>query len=223
MKQKYYIYTILLLMIISIWTPLKAQDNAFILGGVPPQLRVNISSGGLYCVYRYTSTWEEQFYTPNTPVFSIKIDTVVYRSNSHFTIKDVSATTTGMQQEVTKIFSRNYNGNPFSVLFTIQYNLSNLDYIIQSATIDATQLPPQTVISFAYGFDAYVNGCDGGAAIVIPDLGYNNLPNPSTTLTYLTSGEVRKSRLIGGINTRGLGSLIGFFPIGRYFDRAISS
>ncbi|MDR0729533.1 MAG: gliding motility-associated C-terminal domain-containing protein [Prevotellaceae bacterium] len=195
-------------------------DNTVILGDVPPnQLKIEVLPGGRYQVYRYDGGWKHQFYT-TTVLFSVRIGTTVYQSYD-LSINDISATTTGTQQHVTKQFTGTYDQKPFTVTHTINYNTSNPDYFIITTTIDATQIPSGTSISLSYGFDAYVNGCDGGAAITIPDLGYNNSLSAQTR--NLTQAQVRGLRLAGGINTNGNGSLIGFFTLGRPFDRAISA
>ncbi|MDR0667739.1 MAG: hypothetical protein LBF90_03855, partial [Prevotellaceae bacterium] len=202
---------------------IRAIDNSYTLGGNPPyELEIRIQSGGMYWVYRHDAgSYKRQFYA-STIMFVVKIGSIEYRS-AGLTINDVSATTTGVQQEVTKLFSGTFTGKPFSVRYTINYNISNPDYFTLSATIDASSIPSGTSISLAYGFDAYVNDCDGGAAITIPDLGYNDRPNPSAQDSYLTQAQVQSLRLVGGMNTRGNGSLIGFFTLGRPFDRAVSA
>ncbi|MDR1680404.1 MAG: gliding motility-associated C-terminal domain-containing protein [Prevotellaceae bacterium] len=196
-----------------------ATDNSYILGNVAPdQLRIEILSGGNYQVFRHDEgDWVRQFWS-NTPLFALRIGSSSYTSTS-LARADISATTTGTQQHVTKQFSGTYSARPFSVTYTISYNTSNPDYFIITTVIDASQIPAGTTINIAYGFDAFVNGCDGGAAITIPDLGYNNQPE---TTVDLTQTQVRGSRLVGGMNNNGNGSLIGFFTMGRSFDRARS-
>ncbi|MDR2362550.1 MAG: gliding motility-associated C-terminal domain-containing protein [Prevotellaceae bacterium] len=201
---------------------IKASDNFFTLGGdTTNQLRIEVLSNGGYQVYRYDGSWTHQFYT-TTVLFSVKIGSTVYHSYN-LVINDISATTTGTQQHITKQFLGTYQGNSFTIIHTINYNTSNPDYFILSTTIDASNIPHGTPISLAYGFDAYVNGCDGGAAITVPDLGYNNQLNSSAQTRDLTQAQVRGLRLVGGINSRGNGSLIGFFTLGRSFDRAVSA
>ncbi|MDR2362016.1 MAG: hypothetical protein LBD91_04735, partial [Prevotellaceae bacterium] len=207
---------------------LHATDNQRVIGGGnAQQLRIVVVPGGRYVVYRWgtnqqgQNVWIQQlYYPPETPLFSLRIGTSIYQSNS-LTREDVSATTTGVLQEMSKKFSGTYQNKSFSVVFSIHYNTSNPDYFTQSATIDMTNIASGTSVSLAYGFDSYVNGCDAAAAMTIPDLGYN-----AATVTVnrnLTSAQVQSLRMAGAMNKQGNGSLIGFFSMGRPFSRAVSS
>ncbi|MDR0667765.1 MAG: hypothetical protein LBF90_03990, partial [Prevotellaceae bacterium] len=124
---------------------------------------------------------------------------------------------------MTKKFSGTYQGKSFSVVFSIHYNTSNPDYFTQSATVDVTNVASGTSVSLAYGFDSYVNGCDAAAAMTIPDLGFNDQPNPSAVTRILSAAQVQSLRMAGAMNTRSSGSLIGFFSMGRPFSRAVSA
>ena len=232
--------------LLSAWlfsTTLYAQDNTVILGSVAPsQLRIKINKGGNYCVYRYIgNTWQKQFFAENSHLFAIKIGKTLYSSDgtdypasgspplygysTAFTkIEDIGTpVTTGVYQEMTKRFTGKYDGSyTFSVTLKIMYNTSSPDYLIKQATIDATNIPSGTSITFAYGWDTYVNTSDKGYAYIVPDI-FNLNNNLTEQNRYLTTAQVQSLRMVGASNTTGNGALIAFFPIGRNFDRAYSA
>jgi hypothetical protein len=134
--------------------------------------------------------------------------------------------TEGAIPYVTKKFSGNYQGDAFSVKWTVRYDTSNPDYLTLTAVVDASQIPEGTPVSLAYGFNTNVNGYGCAAAITVPDFGYNGKPNPAydpqlhipPSSTFLTPQQVQDLRLIGGKNSTGAGDLAGYFEIGRDFD-----
>ncbi len=210
------------------------DDRAYILGGATnDQLRIEVMNGGRYLIRRYdigAGGWMRQFYfESSTNIFALRIGGITYTSdndplyaNDFFTsTTDLAAVTAGVQQHVIKKFSGDYLGYPFSVTITIRYNTSNPAVMTMQAAVDAVNIPAGTPIALAYGFDAYVNGCDRGVALLVPDiLGLNNQDVGSCV--DLTHEQVRSLRMVGGINSRGLGSLIGFFAMGRPFDKVRS-
>ena len=223
-------------------TTLYATDNSVVLGNVSPdQLRIVINTGGNYCVYRWiNSAWQRQFYATNSHLFAIQIGattfssggatyptagTPLYSTLTPFTlIEDIGTpVTSGVQQEMTKRFTATYDGSYiFSVTIRITYDTSAPDYFIKHATIDATNIPVGTPITFAYGWDTYVNLSDAGYAFVVPDIfGLNN--NATVDNRYLTTAQVQTLRMVGARNNTGSGALIAFFPVGRVFDRAYSA
>ena len=241
-------YKKIVLILTTIWsvglfsTTLYAQttDNKVTLGGVSPnQLQIIVYKGGYYIVNRYIgSSWNKQFYDASTtPLFTIKIGNTTFSYKGHGAlmagvtvltpfdaITDVGTPiTTGTQQEVTKRFKGTYAGlYSFTVTIKIMYNTSSPDYLIKHATIDATNIPSGTSITFAYGWDTYVNTSDKGYAYIVPDI--FNLNNNSTQQDrYLTTAQVQSLRMVGASNSTGSGALIAFFPIGRVFDRGYSA
>jgi hypothetical protein len=165
-------------------------------------------------------------------VFAFKIGTSLYSPTNYtgggatrLTQETVSHVNTGTMQHISKKYSGTYNSQPFSVTWTIRYNTSNPDFLTMEATIDTRNIPVTPIrIRLAYGFDAYVNGCDAGAAYVLPDiLNKNGTPNSSQTnpdWTTMTKAQVRQLNLVATKNTFSSGSLMGFFPMGRQFDFA---
>ena len=224
---------------------LYATDNPVILGNIAPNLlRIQINSGGSYCIYRWiNSVWQKQFYAENSHLFAIKIGNTVFTSGGAMTLPDAgyfipfsgvnllsftdiqdidTPITSGTNQEVTKQFTGVYNGQVFSVTIKITYNTSAPYYLIKHATIDATNIPSDTPIIFAYGWDTFVNISDAGFAHIVPDIfGLND--NLTVENRYLTTAQVQQLRMVGASNSTGSGSLIAFFPIGRDFDRAFSA
>ncbi|MDR2389138.1 MAG: hypothetical protein LBD89_05055, partial [Tannerellaceae bacterium] len=202
-----------------------ASDNAYTLGGATPptnQLQIVISSGGYYMVNRNISgtSWSKQFFS-TASLFTIKIGTSSFQSTA-LTIEDISAVTTGTQQHVTKKFSGTYNSSAFSVTLTLTYNTSSPEYFVKQAVLDMSNIPSGTSIIFAYGWDTYVNLSDAGYAYILPDfLGYNN--SSSVVNYYMTTAQVQSLRMVGAKNNTGNGALIGFFAMGRNFDRAYSA
>ena len=242
--KRIYLFSIITYICLFLTTSVYATDNPVTLGNVSPnQLRIQINSGGSYCIYRWIGGgWQNQFYAPNSHLFAIKIGNTVFTSGgntlpeaSEFltsagvtltyfqSIEDVGIpVTSGVQQEMTKKFTGFYNGQQFSVTLKITYNISTPDYLIKHATIDATNIPSGTPIILAYGWDTFVNIADAGFAYILPDIfGLND--NPSIEIRYLTTAQVQSLRLVGASNSTGNGALIAFFPIGRNFDRAYSS
>ena len=215
MKNRYklWIPAVFFLLLQSLILP--AQNNDLKLGGGTGQLDIRMQANGMYQIFRNGN--ENQFYS-STPIFAIRFGSTSYASNI-FTIGNDVIVNNGTRQERTKTFTHTHEGNAFSIIMKFTYNTSNPDYMVKEATLDLTNIPPGTDISFAYGWDAYVNGCDGGSAITVPDLGHNTVD----VSINLTDAEVQSLRLAGGINDRGNGSLIAFFPMGRNFDRAYSA
>ena len=123
MKQFYLFLSILMLSVFSI-TSLSAQTNvAVTLGGnaANNELRIIVHSTGNYIIYRYISgSWRRQFFSEtSTPLFTIKIGNSSYMS-TNLTQTDVGThITTGTQQEMTKRFTGNHGGQPFSVTIKI--------------------------------------------------------------------------------------------------------
>ncbi|MDR0660845.1 MAG: gliding motility-associated C-terminal domain-containing protein [Prevotellaceae bacterium] len=206
-----------------------AQNNTFDIGGGPGELKILVTTNGKYHVQRESfpgsGIWEDQFYQDMgsyASLFAIKIGNDIYRSNNpaDFTIGNDVITTSGTRGEYSKKFSGNHYGEPFSVTVKVTYDTSNPDYFLLDATINADNITTGQPISYAYGFDAYVNGCDGGAAWILPDpSGYNGVD----VSRNLTSAEVQSLQFVGGINNWGSGSFMGFFPISHSFDRAYSA
>jgi hypothetical protein len=82
----------------------------------------------------------------------------------------------------------------------------------------STQLTT-TRIRLGYGFDAYVNGCDAGAAYIMPDIeNRNGVVNTSGYVRELSKAQIRTLSLVAVKNNNNQGSLIGYFPMGRSFD-----
>jgi len=227
-------------------TTLHAQvtDISDTLGNKPAnnQLRIIMHKGGNFAVYRYNSTrWAKQFYDSlKTPLFSIKIGTLTYSSSGNAasagdalaaakplmnfdTIQDVGATVkVGTLHEMTKRFSGKHRGSPFSVTIKISYNTDAPEFFTKEAIIDATEIHPDTAISFAYGFDTYLASDDAGFAFIVPDIfGLND--NQTKESRYLTQAEVQSLRLVGARNGKSGNAIIAYFPIGRDFDRAWSA
>ncbi|MDR1257694.1 MAG: hypothetical protein LBK65_00215 [Tannerellaceae bacterium] len=222
--KRFYLFLTLLASVCFHPASLFATDNAYTLGGgTNNELQIVIGSGGTYMVNRYiNNAWSRQFFSA-APLFSIKIGSTVFQANTGFTREDISAVTTGTQQHVTKKFSGTYNSSyAFSVTLTITYNTSSAEYLVQDAVLDMRNIPGSTSIIFAYGFDTYVNLSDRGFAYIIPDfLGYNN--SSSVINYYMTTAQVQSLRMVGASNSTGNGALIGFFAMGRQFDRAYSA
>ncbi len=241
---------ILLLLILSLGflpTTLYAQiDNQVILGDVSPnQLKIQINSGGNYCVYRWlNNSWNQQFYSQYSHLFAIKIGDTTFTSgrigtSTHLpdagslmtgvniaafnSIVDVGTpVTSGVIQEMTKRFTGTYNGNSFTVTLKITYNTSAPDYFIKHVTVDATNIPVGTPITLAYGWDTYVNISDAGYAYILPDI-FSLNDNLSVENRYLTTEQMQSLRMVGARNNTGNGAFIAFFTIGRDFDRGYSS
>ncbi|MDR1259279.1 MAG: hypothetical protein LBK65_08400 [Tannerellaceae bacterium] len=202
-----------------------AADYAYTLGGGTNQLQIVISAGGRYMVNRYINgSLSKQFFT-TAPLFSIKIGSTVFQADTGFTIEDISSVTNNavQQQYVTKKFNGTYNSSyAFSVTLTLTYNTTNPEYLIQDAVLDMRNIPAGTPIIFAYGFDARLNLSDRGYAFTLPDaFSLNNYP--SLIYKHATKAEVQGLHLVGGRNDTSNGGLIGFFTMGRQFDRAQSS
>ena len=227
-------------------TKLYAQgtDNTVTLGNVAvdDQLRIQVYPQGRFNVARYSGgTWVRQFYDQSTtPLFAIKIGTTTYSSSgttatpgavitgvgtiaAFDSIRDVgTAVMVGTMQEMTKRFFGTYGGQTFTVTIKITYNTTVPEYFVKHASIDATNIPAGTFISFAYGFDTYLANNDKGYAYVVPDIfGLNNAP--AETDRYLTTAQVQSLRLVGARNNESGNSIIAYFPIGLDFDRAWSS
>ncbi|MDR0296341.1 MAG: gliding motility-associated C-terminal domain-containing protein [Prevotellaceae bacterium] len=237
MKQ-FYLFLITIILYISPST-LKAQtDNPVTLGGITTagQLRIQIFTGGRYNVTRYTNIWQRQFFDQSTtPIFAIRIGTTTFSYKGHGallpgntltafnSIADIGTPiTAGTQHEMTKKFTGTYSGNTFSVTMKITYDTSTPDYFIKHATVDATNIPAGTPISLAYGFDTYLGNNDQGYAYILPDI-FSLNDNSTGANRYLTTAQVQSLRLVGASNNIGGGVVIGFFPIGRNFDRAFSA
>jgi len=228
-------------------TRLHAQitDNKVTLGNiaVDDQLRIRVYSSGKFDVFRYTGGWVRQFYdTVNTHMFSIRIGSITYSSGgtslpgagaaieaakpivAFDTVQDVGLpVTNGTIHEMTKRFSGNHKGQKFSVTMKISYNTETPEYFVKDAIIDATNIHPDTAISFGYGFDTYLAANDKGYAFVVPDIfGLNNTGKDSVT-RFLTTAQVQSLRLVGARNNSSGNAIIAYFPIGRDFDRAFSA
>ena len=213
-----------------------ATDNPVTLGGGGSnQLRINVKKGGIYCIYRNIGgTWQKQLSSENSPMFAIKIGNTTFSSGSQpkptigtvttlTNVEDIGTpVTNGTQQEMTKKFTGNYNGKAFSVTLKITYNTSSPNYFIKTATIDASNIPSGTQINLAYGWDTYVNGGDQALTCIIPDANHYNGWESQRLYWFATTAQIRTLRLVGAMNINGNGSLMGFFPIGRSFDRARS-
>ena len=213
MNKKYIIGIWLTLTLLLQYNPTTAQDTKQVLGGGDGQLNIEMLPDGKYFVHRTT----KQFYEEAT-IFTIKIGDIRH-SSFGFTITDEAPVNKGTIQERSKVFSSTHRGQPFNIVLKFTYNTSNPDYFIMSLALDLTNIPAETSVSLGLAFDAYVNGWDGGAAVTVPDLGYNGIDIEKR----LSPEEVQSLRLTGGMNTREEGSLIGFFTMGRPFDRAYSA
>ncbi|MCL2097272.1 MAG: gliding motility-associated C-terminal domain-containing protein [Bacteroidales bacterium] len=220
----------------------QTTDSQVILGGnvANNELQIIIRPNGRYIVNRYINhAYQKQFYdATTTPLFSIKIGNMTFSSGgltpasagppvsgviltAFNSIADVGTpVTTGVNQTMTKRFTGTYSGNTFTVTLRITYNTSSPDYLIKHATIDATSIPGGTPITLAYGWDTYLGTSDRGYAYILPDIfGLNN--NASPTTRYLTTAQAQSLRFVGTSNNSVSGtSMIGFFPVGRDFDKA---
>ncbi|MDR2118895.1 MAG: hypothetical protein LBP25_05130 [Tannerellaceae bacterium] len=188
-------------------------------GATTSQLQIMITANGYYRIYKYLNNqWYTQFHG-TAPLFAIKIGSTVFASYE-LSAEDISAVTTGIQQHVTKKYSGSYNSNDFSVTLTIRYNTSSPEYFVKTAVLDMSNITGNPSIIFAYGWDSYVNGSDYAYAYILPDfLGYNN---GSARDYYMTTAQVRSLHLVGARNSVGNSNSIGFFAMGRPFDRAYS-
>jgi len=227
-------------------TTLYAQTDSYVtLGGQPVdgQIKIEVFKGGCFYVTRYSAAkkeWVQQFYDKSTTtIFSIKIGDKIYSSSGgktasgtilHTTtlhkfdvIEDVgTAVTVGPEQEVTKRFNGNFNDNKFSVTIKISYNTNTPEFFTKDAIIDATNIPLDTPISFAYGFDTFLAADDAGFAFVMPDIfGLNNSQNRESR--YLTTEQVQSLRLVGARNNASGNAIIAYYTMGRNFDRAFSA
>ena len=220
--QKHILRLGVLLMLLLPGFSMNAADTNYTLGGGSGQLDIRMQSGGLFNVYR--NGQRQLFTTAGSPLFTIKIGSTNYRSLG-LTSEDVESSNSGSLQTRTKKYSGTHSGRAFSVTATFIYDTSNPDYFVIETDLDLENITSGTA-SFAFGFDSYVNACDGGAAIIIPDLGYNGVAGTgpgNSNDRNLTQAQVRNLRLVGTQNNYGAGSLIGFVPMGRSFDRAWSA
>jgi hypothetical protein len=206
--------------------------------GTDGQLQISIYNSKYYPDSHYQNQPEKgtfgvirdnirQVYYPSD-ILCVKVGTQVYAtmndSYTRLTMTTGAVVNTGIDQYATKTFSGTYSGHPFSIEWTIRYNTTNPDFFTMSAVVDATQIPAGTPVSLAYGFDSFVNGCDKAAAFVLPDVNQQNgVYNHLAMATNLSDDEVRSLQLVGAKNEQSPGSFMGFFTMGRTFDRAASS
>ena len=238
MKKKYFLGIGLVLAMLLQGILLNAQDTHMQLGGGAGQLDIRMFNGtvanvptsasqnttkGTFQIYRDGA--RQMFSSNGTPIFSIRLGTTVYTS-SNFTIADGVTNVVGTRQECSKIFTHQHGGNSFTVTVKFIYNTSNPDYFVIESELDLRNIPASTAVALAYGYDAYPNGCDLGYATIVPDvLGLNGKFNPAGNAVdaILTHAQVQSLRLVASQNKVGQGSLMGFFPMGRSFDRAYSA
>jgi hypothetical protein len=108
--------------------------------------------------------------------------------------------------------------------WTIRYDKNDPDNITMTAAINAGNIPSGTDVSFAYGFDSYVNNNDAASAITSPNIMRDgSYLNGSGKTVTLTTEEVQSLAVMGCINTTNTGAVLAFYPIGRQFDRAYSA
>lgn len=213
---------------------LNAQNGLITIGGGSGQLRITLNTTGGFNVERESSpgsgVWQKQIFYADTPLFALSIDGQVYCTNEavpSFIGGDIAlspgndnVSVVGSRGEYSKTFTGSHNGEPFSVVITVIYDTSNPDFFVFVSKIDSRNITGNPVIHFAYGYDAYVNNSDSGVAWILPDpSGYNGV----SAIRNLSQAEIRSLQLVGSTNTTSYGSsFMGFFPMGRVFDRAYS-
>ena len=196
--QKYTLKLGVFLMLLIQAFSLNAADTNMTLGGGSGQLDIRLMSNGNFHVFR---NGDRQIFR-DANVFVITIGGTSYESSA-LNREDVESSNSGTHQTRAKKYSGTHSGKAFSVTITFIYDTSTPDYFIIKSDVDMENITSGAV-SLAFGFDAYVNGCDGGAAITVPNLGYNGV----NALLNLTQAQVRSLRLVGTQNRNGAGSLI---------------
>ncbi|MFV0419703.1 MAG: T9SS type A sorting domain-containing protein [Dysgonomonas sp.] len=214
------LYKILLFVVCSLFalSYTNAQNGNLTLGGGAGELAINYLSTGSFSILR---NGEKQVYG-NEPLFGIRIGNTNYTSGSLSRGGDISVNR-GTIQERTKVFSGTHNGSAFSLTVKMVYNKSNPNYLTIEAVIDASNIKTSEVMSYGYGFDTYVNGCDKAAAFILPNV--SNYNGSSNSNIRFSETVIKTLRIVGAKNnSQGTEStLIGLFPIGLPFNRAYSS
>ncbi|MCL2098722.1 MAG: hypothetical protein FWH23_08215, partial [Bacteroidales bacterium] len=224
--KRIFLYAVALCLFTTSSNLLQAQYTAVTLGGnsANNELQIVVDATGSYMINRWIGgTWAHQFFSAsNSDLFVLKIGATKYRARTAGNWQsrvDVSSNTVGANQEMTKLFTGLYNGQTFTVTIQISYNTSSPEFLIKTATIDATNIPLSTAITLGYGFDTYLGTSDAGYAYILPDIfGLNS--NVALENRYLTTSQVQSLRLVGASNSTAGGAVIGFFPMGRPFDKA---
>lgn len=197
-----------------------AQNSNLTLGGGTGELSINFMSTGYFTIHR---GGVRQLYG-SEPLFGVRIGTTNYSSiDASLTRGGDISVDRGSIQERTKVFSGVHNGSPFSLTVKMIYNKSNPNYLTIETIIDASNINSAEVISYGYGFDTFVNGCDKAAAYILPNInGYNGTSNSDVRFS---TTDIQTLRIVGAKNNSAgtESTLIGLFPIGRPFDRAYSS
>jgi hypothetical protein len=206
------------------------------------QLKIEVSNNVnqyWYMIYKYQGNgWQNQFYMHQsgyqTELFALRIAKTVYTTNTKYATNATLLTkidndvlvNTGAEHKIAKTFTGNYQGSPFYVTWTISYNTTNTDYALLSAQIDLSRISSNPEVYYGYGFDSYVNGCDAGAAFLLPNIYNRN--NLLSTILDLDASNIKKIRLLATKNTykqngNYRSNLLGFFAMGQAFDRIYSA
>jgi hypothetical protein len=213
------------------------------------QLRIEIATEIIkgevhtsYMIKKFSAsskTWIDQFFESRAELFSIRIGNAFFstdkRINKSATLLHkqktyITGDSNSEEQSITTIFDGRCTSvaDSFFVTWNINYNKTNPDYVILSVTVDASRIPVGTPIYIGIDFDAYVNGCDGGAAYLLPDIDKNNGKGNYNTasdtgrVVTLSEEQVKTLRLVSTKNGKGSGKLLGLFTMSQPFVRAYS-
>ncbi|MDR3286644.1 MAG: hypothetical protein LBT27_04310 [Prevotellaceae bacterium] len=180
--------------------------------------------------------WINQIYESRAELFSIRIGNMFFTTSKtlnktatllHKQRSYITGAEKDDQQSITAVFDGRYTSvaDSFFVTWNISYNKTNPDYVILSVTVDASRIPVGTPIYLGVDFDAYVNGCDGGAAYILPNIDNNNGRGgvvDTGRVVELTTDQMKTLRLVATRNARGTGKLLGVFTMSQPFVRGYS-